>query len=86
MGDPYKRSAYRRNRLVVLEQANHRCCWPGCSQPATTADHIVPLVAGGGHDLDNLRAMCAHHNSVGGAAITNQKRQARKIGRRSRGW
>jgi len=30
--------------------------------------------------------LCHHHNCSGGAKLANQKRAARKLGRRSRGW
>jgi 5-methylcytosine-specific restriction endonuclease McrA len=82
----YNRRQYQQNRLVVLATAGGKCYIRGCLRPATTADHIVPLAAGGGNDLTNLRAACPHHNSVGGVAITNEIRRARKIGRRSRRW
>lgn len=35
-----------------------------CGAPATVVDHIVPLRAGGTHDLGNLQALCVkHHNA-----------------------
>jgi 5-methylcytosine-specific restriction endonuclease McrA len=74
---------YRHNRLVVLADAMGQCYVAGCRRPATTADHIVPLSAGGSHALTNLRACCPHHNSVGGAHIANERR---RVGRRSRSW
>ena len=86
MSDPYKRALYQRNRRAVLEAAGYRCSIPGCARPATTADHITPLAAGGSHDLANLRPMCGHHNSALGAAITNRLKAARVMGRRSRRW
>jgi len=85
--NPYAAAVYRRNRLAVLEAAGWRCqMMPGCLNRATTADHIIPLVAGGGHDLANLRAACWAHNSAGGARITNSIKAARRVGRRSRRW
>jgi hypothetical protein len=44
------------------------------------------LAEGGTNELGNLQAMCHHHNCSGGAKLANQKRAARKLGRRSRGW
>jgi 5-methylcytosine-specific restriction endonuclease McrA len=82
----YSQAEYKTNRRLVLEAAHHQCQWPGCGRPANTADHIVPLAYGGSNDLANLRALCWHHNSVGGAAITNTIKRARRIGRRSRRW
>lgn len=73
--NPYASPAYRRNRLLVLELAGGKCFWPGCARMATTADHITPLAAGGTHDFANLQAACCHHNSVGGAQITNTFRR-----------
>ena len=85
-GDPYKSLVYRRNRALVLEAAGGQCYWPGCDRPATTADHKLPLRLGGSHDISNLRAACVHHNSSGGAEITNRIKAGRRVGRRSRGW
>lgn len=53
---------YRRNRLIVMAEAQGRCYVPGCHTPATTCDHIVPRRDGGGNDVANLRASCALHN------------------------
>ena len=82
--DPYKSLQYRRNRLAVLDAAGWRC--QRCGKPANTADHIVPLSAGGTHELANLRALCQSCNSVLGAEVTNEIKAARRIGRRSRMW
>jgi 5-methylcytosine-specific restriction protein A len=83
--DIYRRAGYRQNRRRLLAD-NPPCSVRGCTQPATTADHVLPVSAGGSNDLDNLRPMCAHHNSVFGAEIATARRIARKIGRRSRRW
>ncbi len=82
----YSRKEYQVNRLAVLEASGWRCQWPGCDRPARTADHVVPLKAGGSNDIANLRASCGRCNSQGGAAITNELRRARRIGQRSRRW
>ena len=86
MGDAYHRANYRNVRAMVLARAGYVCEWPGCSNRATTVDHVVPLSAGGNNDPSNLRASCAPCNYRGGAAITNELRRARRIGRRSRRW
>ena len=86
MTDPYKQAIYQRNRRIVLEAANYRCYVTGCRNRATTADHITPLILGGSHLVQNLRAACWHHNSQGGAEITNQIKANRRVGRRSRNW
>jgi 5-methylcytosine-specific restriction endonuclease McrA len=86
VSDPYKSRQYQRNRRLVLDAAEGRCYWPGCRRLATTADHIVPLARGGDHSAGNLRPCCWHHNSQGGAQITNQIKQNRRMGLRSRRW
>ena len=71
----------------MLEAAGWRCqMQPGCPNPATTADHVIPLSQGGTHDMWNLRAACRKCNSQGGVKITNQLRAERRVGRRSRRW
>jgi 5-methylcytosine-specific restriction endonuclease McrA len=82
----YNRASYQTNRRLVLVASGGRCCVAGCTRLATTADHIVPLARGGTHDLANLRAMCAHHNSSLGARLTTEIKAARKLGRTSRRW
>jgi 5-methylcytosine-specific restriction endonuclease McrA len=84
--NPYARTDYQTNRRLVLEAAGWRCQWPGCTNVATTADHITPLALGGTHHLSNLRASCRACNSRGGVKITNALRARRRIGRRSRDW
>jgi 5-methylcytosine-specific restriction endonuclease McrA len=86
VGDAYHRRAYQRARRVVLEAAGWRCQWPGCSNRATTVDHVTPLAYGGSNDPANLRASCQACNSRGGAAISTENRRRRIIGRRSRPW
>lgn len=60
---------YEANRLIALERDNYECQLrlAGCTDVATTADHITPRHLGGGHDLGNLRAACSHCNSARGA-------------------
>ncbi|MGN6177343.1 MAG: HNH endonuclease [Streptosporangiaceae bacterium] len=53
-----------------------RACWR-CGRCATTVDHIVPAVLGGGHDTSNLRPCCAHCNYSTGATIGNRLRGQR---------
>ncbi len=53
----YRDKTYRANRLVILRRANGRC--EECGKRARLeVDHIVPVSAGGGHDLANLQALC----------------------------
>jgi hypothetical protein len=64
---PYKDREYQTNRAVVLE-GGPPCAigLPGCLGVATTADHIVPVAAGGDHSLANLRPACAPCNDRAG--------------------
>jgi 5-methylcytosine-specific restriction endonuclease McrA len=88
MADPYASTLYQRNRRLILEQAGYLCQIraPGCTNLATTCDHIRPLILGGSHDLTNLRAACVHCNSRGGMQLVNLKRELRRMGRRSQRW
>lgn len=44
--------------------ARHPMCeWPGCQQPASQVDHIVPLARGGTNETANLQALCASHHT-----------------------
>lgn len=81
----YNDPLYKLNRAIVLA-GSPRCAWPGCTNPARTADHIVPLSEGGTHALGNLRPSCGTCNSRGGAALSSAARRARRVGRRSRRW
>lgn len=51
---------YHRNRAALL--ANDPPC-VYCGQPATQADHIVPVALGGTHHAANLAPACAHCNA-----------------------
>jgi 5-methylcytosine-specific restriction endonuclease McrA len=82
----YNRRSYQTNRRQVLAASGGRCAIAGCGRLATTADHVIPLARGGTHDLANLRALCAFHNSSLGAALTNEIKAAKRLGRRSRRW
>jgi len=55
-------AAWRRIRKAFL-RAHPMCEWPGCDEPATEPDHILPRKAGGTDDWDNLRAFCHVHHS-----------------------
>lgn len=51
---------HQRNRKTLL--ADHPPChW--CGEPATVADHLVPLSRGGSNDIANLVASCVPCNS-----------------------
>lgn len=39
------------------------CRWrEGCTQPATIADHIIPVAEGGSDDESNGQGLCAEHH------------------------
>ncbi len=54
---------HRKWRAMIL-QRDPLCMWPGCHEPATVADHIVPLRQGGGWDLENGQGLCRRHHNV----------------------
>jgi hypothetical protein len=99
----YGTAEYKRNRAVVLRQAGGRCQCPGDCGGHTGAcgrrdrplqtDHIIPVSAGGGPHVGNLRAVCSGPGSCH-AAITAQQgggyrarnRRADPAPRRSTQW
>jgi 5-methylcytosine-specific restriction endonuclease McrA len=65
-GDPRLSRAYRRARLACLQMAGYVCYY--CGQDATTADHVIPIIAGGDPiDQSNLVASCVTCNSRKGS-------------------
>jgi 5-methylcytosine-specific restriction endonuclease McrA len=44
-GDPRGSRAYKTRRLEVLQRDQWTCFY--CMQPATTVDHVIPIIAGG---------------------------------------
>ena len=66
---PYSSPTYKTNRARLL--ANKPQC-TYCGAPATEADHIVPLLHGGGNEIENLTPACKRCNSRRG----NRHRQA----------
>ena len=65
-GDPRLSRAYRRARLDVLARDGYVCHY--CGQDATTADHIIPIKAGGDPvGLENMVACCSLCNSKKGS-------------------
>lgn len=57
----YSSSEYKKNRKAVLASANYICTY--CGDPATTADHVIPLNMGGTDEIANLVAACHPCNS-----------------------
>lgn len=66
---------YRKNRAILLADSPP-CHW--CGAPATEADHLVPVAAGGDNDLANLAPACKRCNASRGAKLGNKKRASNK--------
>jgi 5-methylcytosine-specific restriction endonuclease McrA len=65
-GDPRGTRAYKARRLEILQRDQWSCFY--CQQPATTVDHIIPIVKGGDPiAYDNLVSCCARCNSRKGS-------------------
>lgn len=47
---------FRKQRLRVLRRDGGICVY--CGADATCVDHVVPMVRGGGDEMDNLVASC----------------------------
>jgi 5-methylcytosine-specific restriction endonuclease McrA len=60
MSKEHQSSEYRRNRGIIL-QGKPTCNY--CDKPANTVDHIVAIMNGGGHELDNLQPCCSQCNN-----------------------
>ena len=76
MGKAHNSPEYLKNRRALLKDAP-LCHWCG-KAPATTADHLHEVDAGGSHDLDNLVPACKACNSKRGARYVNAKTAAAK--------
>jgi 5-methylcytosine-specific restriction endonuclease McrA len=65
-GDPRGTRAYKARRLEVLQRDQWSCFY--CQMPATTVDHVIPIIAGGDPiAYDNLVACCSSCNSKKGS-------------------
>ena len=65
-GDPRGTRAYKARRLEVLARDQWTCFY--CQMPATTVDHVIPIVQGGDPiAYDNLVSCCATCNSRKGS-------------------
>ena len=58
---------YKQQRLRVLARDNHTCQLCGATDVPMHVDHIVPRVAGGTSDMDNLQALCVPCNLAKGS-------------------
>ena len=76
MSRPHDHADYQRNRVIVLREQ------PTCTvcnrQPSTQADHIIPVDAGGGHELENLRGICFKCNNTLGHRYVTQRNEIRR--------
>jgi 5-methylcytosine-specific restriction endonuclease McrA len=64
--DPRDSRAWRSRRLEVLARDQWTCFY--CMQPATTVDHVIPIIKGGDPiAFDNLVSCCASCNSKKGS-------------------
>jgi 5-methylcytosine-specific restriction endonuclease McrA len=63
----YRDPAYIANRATLLASRPNCIGFPAGRHPrpvrATTADHRIPLLWGGSHDLSNLDPLCGPCNS-----------------------
>ena len=65
-GDPRGSRAYKKRRLEVLARDQWSCFY--CQQPATTVDHVIPIIAGGDPlSYENLVSCCVKCNSSKGS-------------------
>jgi 5-methylcytosine-specific restriction endonuclease McrA len=65
-GDPRGTRAYKARRLEVLQRDQWTCFY--CMQPATTVDHVIPIIQGGDPiAYENLVSCCVTCNSRKGS-------------------
>ena len=67
---------YIANRKAVLKE--QPICTVCNRQPSTQADHIIPVDAGGSHQTENLRGICAKCNNRLGHNYVTQRNQYRQ--------
>jgi hypothetical protein len=76
MSRAHDHADYQRNRPIVLREQ------PTCTvcnrQPSTQVDHIIPVDAGGGHELENLRGICFKCNNTLGHRYVTQRNEMRQ--------
>jgi hypothetical protein len=55
-------TAIPRSTRRAMEVRDRTCRWPGCVSPVIQAHHRQHRARHGGHDLENLVALCHHHH------------------------
>jgi 5-methylcytosine-specific restriction protein A len=60
---------WRKRRAAVMRRAGDQCetvdqRGSRCGNAAAQVDDIVPVAEGGGHDLENLAAICGPHHAA----------------------
>lgn len=77
----YRQPGWKALRLRVLARDGYQCQMrlPGCTEVATTVDHMdaASLVGPGLPPDSRCRAACLHCNSADGARLTNEIRRKR---------
>ena len=76
MSQAHKNPEYLKNRGVVLRE--QPICTVCNRQPSTQVDHIIPVDAGGEHDLTNLRGICAKCNNTLGHRYVKQRNELKQ--------
>lgn len=56
---------------TLCDKFNNKCL--RCSKPEVTLDHIVPLVKGGSHTIDNAQPLCMSCNSSKQTKVYNHR-------------
>ena len=79
---------WKRVRPVILARDGYRCYVRGCTTPATTVDHIVPISEAPHLRLEpaNLRASCSRHNSGRANSRTAQMARINRMAGAVRDW
>lgn len=65
---PYGAAWQRMSRAQIAREPQCRICGHrGSRSNPLTADHVLPLAAGGRSEFSNLQTLCRAHNSAKGA-------------------
>jgi len=63
-----------RKQVLIRDQWKCRVHLPGCTEAATTVDHIISRMDGGSDDLSNLQAACRRCNLKKGGVFLGSNR------------